>query len=197
MNLPRTWQFSATIGLLLVLLGFVAIRQNIAASPPIVDAKKAMDDGNFQEALEAYRQRLASPDTSGRDLHRVLPRAVTCLQRLNRVNEFDALIESAVGAHEDDWRLLVAAARAYQRAMHYGHMIAGEFERGPHRGGGKVVNAAERDRSRALQLIRRALELAEADTQASGPEKARVAQQLAGASCSISANVGPLGSYKR
>ena len=38
-------------------------------------------------------------------------------------------------------------------------MIAGEFERGKHRGGGKFVNAIQRDRVRALQLMNQALKL--------------------------------------
>ena len=40
---------------------------------------------------------------------------------------------------------------------HHGFMIAGEFHRGRHRGGGQVVNAAERDRIRALQLMQQAM----------------------------------------
>ncbi|MEK6234833.1 MAG: MG2 domain-containing protein, partial [Planctomycetales bacterium] len=43
---------------------------------------------------------------------------------------------------------------------HYGYMIAGKFRRGQHRGGGKVVNAVERDRVRALQLMTQAMPLA-------------------------------------
>ncbi|MBE9542879.1 MAG: alpha-2-macroglobulin, partial [Proteobacteria bacterium] len=42
---------------------------------------------------------------------------------------------------------------------HWGYMVAGEFQRGSHRGGGKYVNALQRDRVRALQLMNRALEL--------------------------------------
>ena len=40
-------------------------------------------------------------------------------------------------------------------------MIAGEFSRGQHRGGGKVVHATARDRVRALQLYRNAMKLAQ------------------------------------
>lgn len=47
--------------------------------------------------------------------------------------------------------------------QHQGFMNAGEFWRGQHRGGGKVVNAVERDRVRALQLMNQALPLAVKD----------------------------------
>ena len=43
--------------------------------------------------------------------------------------------------------------------QHHGFMIAGEFERGHHRGGGTVKNATERDRVRAMQLWNQCLPL--------------------------------------
>ena len=42
-------------------------------------------------------------------------------------------------------------------------MIGGEFERGPHRGNGRVVNSFERDRVRSLQLLNQAREWADQD----------------------------------
>ena len=38
-------------------------------------------------------------------------------------------------------------------------MVAGEFHRGAHRGGGRYVNSIQRDRVRAMQLMNRALNL--------------------------------------
>lgn len=39
----------------------------------------------------------------------------------------------------------------------FGFIIAGKFSRGPHRGGGEAVNSAQRDRTRALQLMVQAM----------------------------------------
>ena len=46
---------------------------------------------------------------------------------------------------------------SYNQNNHWGYMVAGEFHRGSHRGGGKYVNALQRDRVRAMQLMNRAL----------------------------------------
>ena len=48
-------------------------------------------------------------------------------------------------------------------------MIAGEFSRGQHRGGGKVVHATARDRVRALQLYRNAMKVAQSENDKRGP----------------------------
>ncbi|MBL9125845.1 MAG: alpha-2-macroglobulin, partial [Planctomycetaceae bacterium] len=63
----------------------------------------------------------------------------------------------------DHWRLLVEAARQYTQIQHFGFLIAGKFERGHHRGGGNVANAAARDRVRALRLIAQAAQQLPAD----------------------------------
>ena len=60
--------------------------------------------------------------------------------------------------------MLQAAATSYFDGEHYGFIIAGEFERGPHRGGGRYVNSFARDRIRALQLMSRAMTVIPADT---------------------------------
>ena len=90
--------------------------------------------------------------------------AMQCLQRLNRVDEIDALLEDAVKVHKDNWRLLWSAAQDYMASVpHYGFIVAGKFYRGQHRGGGRMVNATERDRIRALQLMVQAMPLAMKD----------------------------------
>src|SRR5207244_1770346 len=57
-----------------------------------------------------------------------------------------------------NWRLLQAAAHTYVKGDHIGFMVAGQFKRGGHRGGGHVMNALQRDRSRALQLMQEAMQ---------------------------------------
>ena len=57
---------------------------------------------------------------------------------------------------------MVSAALNYFGEEHYGYIIAGEFHRGHHRGGGRYVNSFARDRIRALQLMTLALDKIEA-----------------------------------
>jgi uncharacterized protein YfaS (alpha-2-macroglobulin family) len=56
-------------------------------------------------------------------------------------------------------------ARSYIQLPHFGYLIAGRFERGPHRGGGDTVQSMARDRVRALQLMTQALPAARQDDQ--------------------------------
>ena len=128
-------------------------------------------DGNYLEAYVGLRQRCLDPKTDQREVVNDLQLAVQSLQQLGRINETDELIENTIAAHGRNWRLLVAAAQQYQSLTPYGFVIAGEFERGPHRGGGKQVYAVERDRVRSLQLNVQAMALAEQD-----PAKPDVAQ---------------------
>ncbi|HAD59944.1 MAG TPA: alpha-2-macroglobulin, partial [Planctomycetaceae bacterium] len=109
-----------------------------------------------------------------RELSDDLKNAVDCLKRVNRVKEFDALIEDAVEAHGDNWRLLHRSAELLTRhgVPNMGFLVAGDFERGYRRGGGKQVSSSARDRVRALQLLVRTVELMEKDKSASGKEKA-------------------------
>ena len=63
--------------------------------------------------------------------------AVDCLQRLNRVDEIDALLEESFAVHKANWRLLASAAQNYMNIPHQGFIVAGKFYRGNHRGGGR------------------------------------------------------------
>ena len=94
-----------------------------------------------------------------------------CLRQLNRLHELDTFREAVIQAHSGNWRLLRDTARSYSQNIHWGYRVAGEFQRGSHRGGGKYVNAIARDRVRALQLMHQAMKLAEVD-----PLKSETAQ---------------------
>ncbi len=124
---------------------------------------EAVQQGNFKDAYEGFRKLILDPSDEPRQVGGDLKAAVSCLQRLNRVAEIDALLEEAVKVHKDNWRLLAAAAEQYMEVPHFGFIVAGKFERGQHRGGGHVVNATERDRVRALQLMVGAMPLAMKD----------------------------------
>ncbi|MGQ9820762.1 MAG: MG2 domain-containing protein [Thermogutta sp.] len=126
-------------------------------------AEQLLQEGNFREAYDIFSRLLASPAEDARAVCEDLPRAWQCLAQLNRTNEIDALIEKSVEAQSRNWRFLAAAAELYRQLPHQGFLIAGEFQRGPHRGGGEVVNSFQRDRVRALQLMRQAMPLADED----------------------------------
>jgi hypothetical protein len=126
-------------------------------------AAKAQQEGNFKDAYESFRKLALDRDNDPKRVGDDLNAAIACLQRLARFNEIDALREAAIDTHKDNWRLLWTAAQSYMHVEHFGFMIAGQFERGQHRGGGKVVNSVERDRIRALQLMQQALPKAKED----------------------------------
>jgi alpha-2-macroglobulin len=135
------------------------------AAPNREQVQKLFSDGNFNEAYQGFRRLALDPGSDPKKVGRDLDMALQCLMRLNRINEADALIEAVVEVHQGNWRLLWEAARRYMNLPHQGFMIAGEFHRGHHRGGGKVVNSIERDRVRALQLMEQARPLALNDEQ--------------------------------
>ncbi|MBW3597623.1 MAG: alpha-2-macroglobulin [Planctomycetes bacterium] len=120
-------------------------------------------NGNYRDAYEGLRKILLDPETDPRHIAEDLNLAVQALNQLGRTDEIDELLEGAIDAHDNQWRALQAAAQQYLSIVHQGFMIAGEFHRGHHRGGGKVVNSVERDRVRALQLLEQASPLAMKD----------------------------------
>jgi uncharacterized protein YfaS (alpha-2-macroglobulin family) len=149
----------------------------LAAAPPPADSQQAhklMQDGNYQEALEQFRT--LTLEGAGGDSAQLVADfrgALTCYQQLNRVSEIDAYREAAIERRQADDRFLTAAAQSYLEIVHYGYRIGGEFRRGDHRGGGEVINAAARDRVRALQLFRQALEIVAGDAARRQTEHAR------------------------
>ncbi len=131
-------------------------------------ALKLQQDGNFKEALDAYRSLILGPAVDPQNAHDCLRWAVECLRQLQQERDQDALCEAAVAAHPKNWRLLQAAAEMYFQSNHQGFLIAGQFERGQHRGGGQYANCEERDRIRAMQLMRQAFPLLATDSDRSG-----------------------------
>jgi uncharacterized protein YfaS (alpha-2-macroglobulin family) len=169
------------------LLLTISVRAEDAAHQPV--RKKAQEeytDGNWKDAFEHY-YRLSleiknDPGMVGKDFIQ----AWQCLRRLNRLNELDAFRKKVIQRHSGNWRLLQDAARSYSQNDHWGYMVAGEFHRGHHRGGGKYVNAIARDRVRALQLMQQAMISAAKDPAVSEAaqfymEFARLVQQYRGA----------------
>jgi uncharacterized protein YfaS (alpha-2-macroglobulin family) len=120
--------------------------------------KKTFESGNFREAYDGLRNLAIDPGNpdAGPDLNL----AVECLNRLGRQDEQDDLREAVIAAHKSDWQVLETAALSYANTNHFGFIVAGKFYRGHRRGGGQLaryVNAFQRDRVRALQLMRQAM----------------------------------------
>jgi len=126
-------------------------------------AQKIYNEGNYKEALALFEKLLERPDNDPANVGNDMNMAINCLMNLNRQKETDTFREKIIDRHAGNWQLLWATAQSYQHTDHSGYMIAGEFERGPHRGGGKYVNALDRDRVRSLQLMVRAMAFAETD----------------------------------
>jgi uncharacterized protein YfaS (alpha-2-macroglobulin family) len=153
---------------ILTALAATAVFQAVAQTPADrPQARKMMDDGNYREALEQLR-RLTLEGDAGESAEIVedFRRALQCYQQLNRLSEIDDYRETVVDKHVGDWRILAAVAQSYMEYPHHGFLIAGRFERGPHRGGGKVMHATARDRVRAMQLFWRAREIVDDDVEA-------------------------------
>ncbi len=120
-------------------------------------AARLMREGNWKEAYEAFDKLASNPADDPLQVEQDLRHALTCLQRLGRIDEIDGFREKVIATHAKNWRLLQAAAQSYMEIQHYGTIIAGQFQRGSHRGGGRYVNSYERDRVRALQLMVQAM----------------------------------------
>lgn len=151
----------------LFVLGVTAMAVMSAPAPAGGDrrarATRAQQQGNHKDAYEDFRALALDPQTdpgvAGSDLHS----AINALRQLGRTNEIDALREAVVEAHKDHWRTLLSAAQSIADGEHYGFIIAGKFERGWNRGGGRYVDSTERDRVTALRWLTRARELAQKD----------------------------------
>ncbi|MEI6148869.1 MAG: MG2 domain-containing protein, partial [bacterium] len=137
------------------------------------EAWSRMRAGNYAEALTAFQKLALDPAEDQVQVGPDLENAVSCLQILNRLKEADALRETVVQVHAENWRALQAVARSLYQGDHSGSIVAGQFERGPHRGQGKVANACERDRVRALQLMGKAMEKLESECGKTGASAAR------------------------
>ena len=155
---------------LLLLLSVILIMPQIPpgahaeqpAMPTLKAAEKLRQDGNFKEAYEAF-EKIATGDGATNDIIQALSLGINCLQQLNRTHDTDAFRNSVYENHKTNWRVLQRLAQTYLNANHYGYIVAGEFQRGHHRGGGRYVNSIQRDRVRALQLFVDAVELSKDD----------------------------------
>ena len=174
----------SVVVLLVVLLAgsLQRVHGTTAAQNPLKSRSLAAElqkDGNFAEALLLYQLLIEDSENGGDTAADDLRHGVSCLQQLNRVDELDAFLESAVETHPEDWQVLATTADLYSSVEHYGFLIGGRFHRGHHRGGGKQVSAQMRDRVRSLQLLITAMSLIQKSDDAPPPAKANLYFQLA------------------
>jgi uncharacterized protein YfaS (alpha-2-macroglobulin family) len=162
-------------GAMAMLLAVMSAEANPAAH--LAAANALRDGGNHAEAYAVYTNLVLDAQIPPHIGTVALPRALECLGVVNRVREADGLLDAVVTLHGANWRMLAAAADAYTGLPPYGFVIAGDFERGYHRGDGREVNASRRDRVRALQLYDRARTLALASGQ-SGAEVGHLLRQF-------------------
>jgi len=125
---------------------------------------KLFTQGNYKDAYEGYRRLALNAKTEPENVGADLKKAIECLAQLGRDDETDAFIDAVLAVHKENWRLLQAAAESWLNdVQHFGFIVAGKFQRGHHRGGGRYANAYERDRSLALQLLVQGLDRASKD----------------------------------
>jgi len=126
-------------------------------------AQQLQKDGNWKEALAAYRELLADEKNSGAPAADDLSRAQQCLDQLGQHAETGPLVEEAVAKRSDDWRVLQQAATIYINARKHGAIIDGIYRRGERSGSSIWLNTNDRDRVRALQLMEKAMPLVAKD----------------------------------
>ena len=161
------------------MLGMTLARDISSGQQPQRDqAIQWMQAGNYKDAYDLFRKLALDPQDDPQKVGEDLQMAAQCLANLNRISEIDAFREAVVAIHKANWRLLWAAAENYMQVQQQGFRVAGQFQRGPHRGGGEVVNSVDRDRVRALQLMQQAIPLATRD--ADHPAVGRFFLNLAG-----------------
>ena len=153
--------------LLTTLMLFASVSGYAAETDHSAIRKQAQEhykDGNYKDALALFKRLCLEVENDPRLIGLDFNQAWYSLQQLNRLNELDKFREEVIAIHGNNWRFLLTAAHSYTGNQHWGYMIAGTFERGGHRGGGKYMNAIQRDRTRALQLMQQAMPLAEDDS---------------------------------
>ncbi|MEM1294454.1 MAG: hypothetical protein AAGH89_03750, partial [Verrucomicrobiota bacterium] len=112
------------------------------------EADQLYRDGNYADALSQYEQLLeAESGISPAEAAVAIERGKRCLDRLDPV-KLDAFLEKAIQGHGSSWQSLLAAANAYQGAIHRADLVDGEYRRTWGR-----FDSSKRDRVRALQLL--------------------------------------------
>ena len=149
-----TYRFSTFSALCLFLIGGAAATAFAADAQPVRDQlRKTFDAGNFKDAYEGYRKLALDPNTDLMQVGEDLTMGIQSLRRLARVERSRVSRRRPSGSHQE-----LAAAQSGRRKL------LGRRKLWLHRrrqvliaasiaAAARIVNSAERDRVRALQLL--------------------------------------------
>ncbi len=152
-----------SIGLILLSLATSSFIVAMAADEPLPDlrekANKLFKEGQFKEAHEVFESLALNEKNQGEELPNDISMTVNSLRRLQQESKIDEFLGDIIDVHSENWRAYWAAAQELSSSSHHGFLVAGEFSRGNHRGGGQYVSTIERDRVQSLQWLFRAEEI--------------------------------------
>ena len=154
----RNTLIGLTVAALVVSAIAFVVAQDVAKPTP-EKAAQLLKAGNWKEAFAEYSKLTLDKDADPAKVVEYFNNAIQCQNNLGNEGDIDGFREEAIKAQASNWRLLQAAANSYQNGNHNGYIVAGTFNRGWARHGRvKNVNAYQRDRIRALQLMQQAME---------------------------------------
>jgi len=152
-----------SIGLILLTLATSSFIVAMAADEPLPDlrdkATKLFKEGQFKEALAVFESLALNEENQGEELPKDVSMTVNSMRRLQQESKIDQFLADIVETHSENWRAYWSAAQELSNSSHHGYLVAGEFSRGNHRGGGQYVSTVEWDRVQALQWLFRAEKL--------------------------------------
>ena len=88
-------------------------------------ASLLMSGGNYKEAYDIFSALAFNPKNDSHKVADDMREAVSCLNQLGRVNEFDDFVERVISIHKDNFLLLEQAAQLYMGQEHNGSILAG------------------------------------------------------------------------
>ncbi|MEM4248064.1 MAG: alpha-2-macroglobulin, partial [Candidatus Nanoarchaeia archaeon] len=122
------------------------------------EANALFKEGNYKSALELFKKLAVSENLDQKEATKDFSSAVSCLERLGKIDEFDAFAEEVAEKRKSSWRMLKTIADSYRKVLHDGYILEGVFYRGYNKSGGKYVSAFKRDHIRSFQLYLAAIE---------------------------------------
>ncbi|MFZ2657557.1 MAG: MG2 domain-containing protein [Victivallales bacterium] len=152
----KNCMMSLAMFLSIFLSGILAVADD-AGKATREKATQLYNQGNYKDSYGLFSKLALGGETVPNLVGDELGMAINCLRSLSRLNEIDEFRGKAIARNSQNWMLLQKAAESFIYENHYGFMVSGKFERGDHRGGGKYMNAMERDRIRGLQLYLQAM----------------------------------------
>ncbi|MCA9132567.1 MAG: hypothetical protein KDA45_05420, partial [Planctomycetales bacterium] len=146
-------------------------------SAKLAGAKKLLNDQNFSEAAQKFREVIRDEAASSEAVVESMRLLLQCQQQLRIESELDDDLRTAIAHHPQKFRVLDLAATQIEQATHYGTIADQQFTRGYGQGRGRFgrgaggmglgrvtgsgVNVLEQDRLQALRWRRQALQLAQ------------------------------------